>query len=133
MLQSLDLLCGPSLDCLSTSVFALYRQAKNWTQHSEGGLTDAEQRGRIPSLDLLAVLCLMQPRISLAAFVVRVYCWLMFNFMSTMIPSSFSAMMSSKWSSSSLDLVSGVILPQVQDFILILLKHEKVRVMLLSS
>jgi len=35
-------------------------------QDSRWGLTRAEQRGRIPSLDLLATMLLMQPRVLLA-------------------------------------------------------------------
>jgi len=43
----------------------------------------------ITSPDLLATLCLMQPRISLAFFVARAHCWLPFSWVSTRIPMSF--------------------------------------------
>jgi len=41
----------------------------------QGGLTRAEQRGRITSLDLLATLLLMQPRLRLAFWAVSTHCW----------------------------------------------------------
>ncbi|KAK4830007.1 hypothetical protein QYF61_008177 [Mycteria americana] len=39
----------------------------------------------------------MQPRIPLAFFAVKAYCWLMFNLMSTKTPRSFSAKLLSSW------------------------------------
>jgi len=51
----------------------------------------AEQRGRIPSLNLLATLLLMQPRTRLAFWAVSAHWWLMSNFSSTTILKSFSA------------------------------------------
>ena len=36
--------------------------AQRWAQHCRGGLSSAEQRGRITALGLLAALCLTQPR-----------------------------------------------------------------------
>lgn len=44
-----------------------YWGAQDWTQHSRYGLTRAELRGSIPSLNLLARLCLMQSRMLLAS------------------------------------------------------------------
>lgn len=44
----------------------LYWGAQNWTYHSKCGITSSEQREKILSLDLLAVLCLMQHRLWLA-------------------------------------------------------------------
>ncbi|KAK4815285.1 hypothetical protein QYF61_024044 [Mycteria americana] len=41
---------------------SLCRGLQRWTQHCRGALTRAEQRGRIPPLDLLATLLVMQPR-----------------------------------------------------------------------
>jgi len=41
-------------------------------------LANTKQRGRIISLDLLAMLCLTQPRRLLAAFSSRAHCWLEF-------------------------------------------------------
>jgi len=60
------------------------------TQGSRCGLTRGEQRRRITSLNLLAMLMLMQPRIPLAALATRAHCWLMANLLSTRTPSSFS-------------------------------------------
>lgn len=53
---------------LATFVFLLHWGAPNWTQCSRYGLTSAERRGRITALHLLAMLCLMQPKIPLAFF-----------------------------------------------------------------
>jgi len=39
--------------------------AQNWTRYSRWGLTRVEQKGRRTSLDLLATLLLMHPRIPL--------------------------------------------------------------------
>ena len=50
----------------------------------------AEQRGKATSLHLLAMLCLAQPRMLLAAFAARARCWLTFS-LSTRIPSTSSA------------------------------------------
>ncbi|GAB0193852.1 mitochondrial enolase superfamily member 1 [Grus japonensis] len=49
----------------SISMSLLYWGAQNWTQLSRCGLTSAEQMERITSLNLLAMLCLIQPRIPL--------------------------------------------------------------------
>lgn len=51
--------------------------AEAWTQHSRYGLSSAEQRGRILSLDLLATSFLIQPELLLAFFASRAHCWLM--------------------------------------------------------
>ena len=80
----------------STSMSSLCRGAQNWTQYSRGGLTSAEWRGRLTSLDLLATLLLMQPRQLLAAFAARAHCWLMASLLSTR---SFSAKLRSIQSS----------------------------------
>ena len=69
----------------------LYWEVQNWTQYSSCGLTSAEQRGKISSIDLLPVLCLMQLRIPFAAFAARSYSWLMFNLVSTRTSRPFSA------------------------------------------
>lgn len=44
----------------SVSVSYMYSWAQNWTQRSRCGLTSGEQRRRIPSLDLLPTLFIMQ-------------------------------------------------------------------------
>jgi len=50
---------------------------QSWTQDSRWGLTRAEQRGRITSVDLLATLLLMQPTIRLVFWVVSTHCQVM--------------------------------------------------------
>jgi len=55
-------------------------------QYSMWGHTRAEQRARIPSLNLLAMLLLMQPGIPLAFWAVTAHCWVMFSFSSTSTP-----------------------------------------------
>ncbi|NXA57058.1 GOGB1 protein, partial [Nothocercus julius] len=75
----------------SSSTSLLYWVAQHWTQFSSGGLSRAEHRGRIPSLDLLQTLFLMCPRTPLAFLATRAPCCLMVNLSSTMTPRSFSA------------------------------------------
>uniref|UniRef100_A0A663N7B8 ABC-type glutathione-S-conjugate transporter n=1 Tax=Athene cunicularia TaxID=194338 RepID=A0A663N7B8_ATHCN len=59
--------------------------------HCRGGLTRAEQRGRIPPLTLLPTLLWVQPRTRLAFWAVSTHCWLTVSFPSTDTPKSFSA------------------------------------------
>ena len=60
-----------------------------------------EYREKITSLDLLAMLCLMQPRRLLVFLAAKVHCWLMVNLVSIRSPRSFSAkLLSSKLVSS---------------------------------
>jgi len=49
-------------------------------QDCRRGLTRAEQRGRIPSLALLATLLGMQPGIWFAFWAESIYCWLLSGF-----------------------------------------------------
>ena len=56
---------------------------QSWTQHTRQALTWTEYRGRIPSLNLLATLLLMQPRIRLAFWAASTCCWVMLSFSST--------------------------------------------------
>ncbi|KAK4818444.1 hypothetical protein QYF61_013131 [Mycteria americana] len=63
VLQPSDRLHGPPLDLLQQVHVLLMLGPQSWTQYSRWGLTRAGQRGRIASLDLLATLLLMQPRI----------------------------------------------------------------------
>jgi len=49
-------------------------------------LSRAEMRGRIPSPDLLAMLCLMQPRTLLDISDAKTHCQLMVNLISTRTP-----------------------------------------------
>ena len=64
---------------------------QGWMQDSRWGLTRAEQKGRIPSLDWLAMFPLMQPRVRLAFWTVSTHCWLMSSFSSTGTHKSFLA------------------------------------------
>jgi len=43
-------------------------------QDSRWGLSSVEQRGRIPSLTLLAMLLVMQPRVRLACWAASTHC-----------------------------------------------------------
>ena len=71
-------------------------------QDSRWGLTRAEQRGRIPCLNLLATLPLMQPRVQLAFWAAGTHYWLMSSFLSTGTPKFFSSGLLSVLSSPSL-------------------------------
>lgn len=66
-----------------------------WKQYSECILTTVEQRGRVTSLELLAVTFLIQPRRLLAFLATRVHCWLTVKFIRT--PISFLAELLSSW------------------------------------
>ena len=80
----------------NTSVYLLYWGAQHWTQHSRYGLTSTEQRGRITSLDLLAILHLMLATVPLT-FATGAHFWLAFNLVTTRTPESFSAKLLSSW------------------------------------
>ena len=60
-------------------------------QDSRWALTRAEQSGRIPSLDLMPTLLVMQPRIQLAFWAASAHWWLMSGFSSTSTAKSFLA------------------------------------------
>ncbi|TRZ26652.1 hypothetical protein HGM15179_000423 [Zosterops borbonicus] len=78
--HSPDHLLGPTLDLVQqVSVFPVMG-AQSWMQHSRWGLTRVQQWDRIPSLDLLATLMLMQPRIQVAFWAGRALCLLMSSF-----------------------------------------------------
>ena len=62
---------------------------QSWTQDSRWDLTRAEQRRRIPSLDLLATLLLMQPRIQLAFWDLNTHCQVLLSFSLANTPKSF--------------------------------------------
>ena len=64
--------------------------------HSICGLTRGEHRGRITSLDLLASLFSMHPRISLAFLATKAHCWLMVTLLSTRIHMSSAELLSSR-------------------------------------
>lgn len=63
-LQSLHHLYGPMLGFFPVCPVSSILGVQHWTQHSRCCLTSAKQRGRITSLHLLAIVCLMQPRIT---------------------------------------------------------------------
>ena len=56
-----------------------------------------QQRGRIPSFDLLMILCLMQPRVLSDCFAARAHCWIVFNLVSTRTPKTFSVKLLCRW------------------------------------
>lgn len=90
MLQTLKHLCGLLHDSVVCPGFSCSEEPRTPSMD--------EQRGRITSLDLLAVLCLMHSRIPLAFFAARAHCCLMFNSVSTRTPISFSAkLLSASW------------------------------------
>ena len=95
------------------SLSFLYWGGQKYPQHSRCGLTSAEQRGRITSLDLMATLPLMQPRIPLAFLVARAHCWLTLNLVSTKSPSSFSTKLLPSWSAASIWGCLGLFHPRV--------------------
>jgi len=86
--------------------------AQNWTQYSRWGLTRAEQRGRRTSLDLLATLLLMHPRIPLAFLATRAHWWLMVIFSSTSTLISLSTELLCSRSALSLYWCMGLFLPR---------------------
>jgi len=68
------------------SMSLLYWGLHIWMQYSKSGLTSAEQRDKITSFALLAVLLLLPPRIQLAF---GAHCWHMSRLPSTSIPGPF--------------------------------------------
>ncbi|KAK4818642.1 hypothetical protein QYF61_016613 [Mycteria americana] len=60
--QPSDHFCGLLWTRSNSSMSFLCQGPQSWTQYCRGGLTRAEQRRRITSLDLLAMLLFMQPR-----------------------------------------------------------------------
>lgn len=75
---------SPLLDSLLyiQYITLMHRRDQNWNQYSRCGLTSAEWRRRITSLNLL-ILCLIQPRTAFAAFATRPHCWLMYSLVFT--------------------------------------------------
>ena len=133
MLQSLwfmgntFIIVGASYRTLSTmSMPLLYWGTQRWTQYSRCGLNSAEERGRITSLNLLATLHLMKPRIPSTTVAARAHCWLMFILVSTMTPMDFSAKLLSRRSASSIYWCLGLFLPRCRTlhFALLAELHE---------
>ncbi|KAK4807440.1 hypothetical protein QYF61_001991 [Mycteria americana] len=90
VLQPPDHFCGPPLDPLQQLHVLLVLRTPELDAVLQGGLTRAEQRGRIPSLDLLATLLWMQPRMLLAFWAASAHCRLMSSLSSISTPKSFS-------------------------------------------
>ena len=108
ILQAPKHLRGPSRSALSF----LNWETKIWKQHSQWGLTRAESRGRITSLDVLTILFLMQykrSKISLAFLASRTHFWVMVYLLSTR---PFSAELISSRSSLSLYWCMQLFLPR---------------------
>jgi len=73
LFQPLNHFCGPPLALLQqVHVFPVLR-APELDAGLQWDLTRAEQRGRIPSLDLLAMLLLMQPNMWLAFLPFKIF------------------------------------------------------------
>ena len=62
------------------SISSLCWELQSQMQNSRWALTRMEQRGRIPSLDLLPTLLLMQPRAQMAFWTVSAHCQVMLSF-----------------------------------------------------
>jgi len=100
----------------SMSMSLLYWRAHNWTQHSRCCLTSAEQRARITSIDRLAVLVLLQPRIRFTYFATRAHCWLVLNLVSLRTPKGlFCKVAFQPASSQCVPHMLGVVRAQLQD------------------
>ena len=89
-------LCGLAVDLLLFLLPFSYRGAqRNAALHvSHQGCVKWQGP---PPLNLLAVLCLMQPRVPMAVFATRVHRWLLYSFVSTRMTRSLSAKMLSSW------------------------------------
>ena len=121
MFHPLDHPCGPPLDSLQQAHVSPVLGVQSWTQDSRWGLTRAEYRGRIPSLDLLAMLLLMQPRAQLAFWAARAHCCVILSFLSTSTLTSFSAGLLSIHSLPNLSLCLGLPRPMCRTLHLALL------------
>ena len=102
ILQSLNHLCCLALDSLQDIPVYLLLGSPSLNPALQIFITRAEQRRGITSVNLLAVLCLMQSRMPLAFFSVRAQCWLTFNLLPTRTSTSLSANPPSSQSASSL-------------------------------
>lgn len=72
-------------------ILSLVLGTQNWTQHCRCGITMGDQRGKITSFDLLAILRVKQPKTPLAFFTATAFCWLINNLASHRTPTPFSA------------------------------------------
>lgn len=106
--------------------------AENAPKVLQCGLTGAERRGRIISLDQILTQFLMQHKTPWAFFPTRSRCSLTFNWVSTRILRSFSAKLFQMVSPQHV-LVHGVISTEVQDSAFLYLKFHKVPVNLFGQ
>lgn len=74
--QTLNYLCGLSLDFLQYVHISLVLRSPELDPVLRRGPIRAEQKRRITPLDFLAILSLMQARIPFAAFAVKTHGWL---------------------------------------------------------
>lgn len=98
----------------NTPLSLLHHRAQNRTQYSRCGLSSAKQRDWITSVDLLAICCLMQPRIPVT-FAVRAHHWLMFS----QEPQGIFCTVAFQVGVPQQILVCVAVPPQVQDFALL--------------
>lgn len=110
MPQSFCHLSGPWTPS-SNSISLLYWGPQNWTQHCKSGLTSAEQGRRMASLDLLAELCLMCPRMPLACLASSAHCWFMFTSASSRFLRVFSPKLLPSWVAPSIYWCMGLFPP----------------------
>lgn len=99
-----------SLSSMSTSL--LHWGVQHWTQRSKFVSLPLCRGLRINSLDLLAMISLMQPGIPLATFTARAHCWVISNLLSNRTTISFSAKLLSSHSFPSLYWFMGLFLPK---------------------
>ena len=79
------------------------------------------ERGRIPCLDLLAMLCLLQLRRLLVTFVIRVHCWFMVSMLSIRTLKDFPLELFSRPAALSMHWCFGLFLPKSGTLHLLLL------------
>lgn len=91
IIQFLKHLHGPSLISVQYVLVSFILGEPSFGPSTPVFVTSAEWRKRIASLNPLAVLCLMQSRVSLAFVTERTHCWLVFTSVSTRTPGTFPA------------------------------------------
>lgn len=103
----------------SMFMFLFHLRPQTWTQHSRCGLTSAEKRGRIISLNMLA-----QPRVPLATFVAKSHCWLTFSLVTTRRSQVLFCHGAFQLGDLQHVLVPGIVPPHVLNFALFVELHE---------
>jgi len=99
MLQSLHYLCGSLPDSFLYVHVSLVLGSPALDTALQTCLTRADQRRRITSLDLLAALCLKQPKMLVAFFAISTHSWIIVSFLlirtpRSILPSCFSTIYS---------------------------------------